>query len=61
MKKHVKRFKKEHRSTYEKNKFVHARIKVNFSGKSYLDVWKKDRSNRKMMGEMGITELRVDD
>jgi len=55
MKKHVRAFKKEHRKTYEKNKFVHATIKVNFDAKSYLNIWKK--SNKKIVRDMGIVKL----
>jgi len=61
MKKHVRAFKKEHRSTYEKNKFIHSKIKVNFTANSYFDVWKKDRSNKRMMGEMSIIGMKVAD
>jgi len=59
LKKHVRAFKKEHRTTYEKNKFVHARIKVTFNAKSFLDAWKKQRANKNMMGEMGIIGMKV--
>jgi tRNA nucleotidyltransferase (CCA-adding enzyme) len=58
-KKHVQAFKKEHRDTYEKNKFVHARIKVTFSAKGFVDAWRKQRTNKRMMKEMGITGLKI--
>ncbi|MCH7568570.1 MAG: nucleotidyltransferase domain-containing protein [Nanoarchaeota archaeon] len=57
LEKHVKAFKLAHKNTYEKNGFVHARIKVNFSGKEFIENWKKE--NDKMMNEMGIVGLRV--
>lgn len=57
MKKHVRAFKKEHRNTYEKNKFVHAKIKVRFGAKEFVDAWKKQRANKKTMSEMVITSL----
>lgn len=55
MKKYVNKFKKEHMNTYEKNNYIHAKIKIKFDAKSYLDVWKK--SNKKVMLNMGITKI----
>jgi len=57
MKKHVQAFKKEHLDTYEKNKFIHARIKINFGAKEFVDAWKKQRANKKMFKEMRITKI----
>jgi len=55
MKKHVRSFKKQHRKTYEKNKFIHAKIEIKFTAKAFLDVWNKD--NKKIKDEMSITEM----
>ena len=57
MKKHVKSFMSEHRSTYEKNKYIHAKIPVNFTGKAYLDSWMK--GNKKTLDEMSITDMKL--
>jgi len=59
LKKHVRAFKKEHMNTYEKNKSVHAKIKINFGAKEFLDSWSKQRANKNMMKEMGITKLKI--
>ena len=59
MKKHVQAFKKEHLDTYEKNKFIHARIKINFGAKEFVDAWKKQRANKRMFKEMRITKIIV--
>lgn len=61
LKKFVRAFKRQHMSTYEKNNLVHARIKVNFGAREFMHSWKKQRANRKLMKEMGITGLRVID
>ncbi len=57
LKKFVNAFKKEHMDTYEKNGIIHARIKINFTARSYIDVWVK--ANRKMVGDMGIVRVGV--
>ncbi len=59
LKKHVRAFKKEHMNTYEKNKSIHAKIKINFGVKEFLDSWSKQRANKNMIREMGITKLKI--
>ena len=59
MKKQVRAFKKEHAKTYEKNGYVHSKLKINFTAKSYINVWKKPKSNKKLMKEMSITEMKI--
>ena len=59
LKKHVRAFKKEHMNTYEKNKSIHAKIKINFGAKEFIDSWSKQRANKNMMKEMGITKLKI--
>ena len=54
MKEDVSRFRKKNKKTFVKNGLLHARIKVDFTGKEFLrkfDKWK--------MKEMGITEMRI--
>ena len=57
MKKHVAAFKKEHANTFEKNKMVHAKINVNFTARSYLDIWAK--SNAEQLRQMSITNFEI--
>ncbi len=57
LKKSVSAFKKMHADSFEKNGFIHARIKVNFNAKAYLDVWKK--GNKKLLEQMSIIEMEV--
>jgi len=59
LKKHVRAFKKEHMNTYEKNKSIHAKIKINFGAKEFVDSWSKQRANKNMLKEMGITKLKI--
>jgi hypothetical protein len=46
-------------NTYEKNKSIHAKIKINFGVKEFLDSWSKQRANKNMIREMGITKLKI--
>jgi len=57
MKKRVIAFKRKHIGTYEANGMVHAKLKLNFNAKSYLDSWKK--GNKILLGQMSITEMKV--
>jgi len=55
MKDAVKKFKKEHRKTYVKNGFLHAKIKVDFSASDFIKNFSKE--HKKTVNEMGITRL----
>lgn len=57
LKKFVRKFKAEHRDTYEKNKYIHARMPIKFSSSKYLDVWIKE--NKKLLKEMSITNIKI--
>ncbi len=57
LKKFVRAFKKEHMNTYEKNKMIHAKIKINFSLNKYVDVWRK--TNKKKIDEMSVENIRI--
>lgn len=57
LKENVKAFKKQHQSTFEKNSFIHARIKIKESAKQFLDSWKA--GNSKLLDEMKIIDLEV--
>ncbi len=53
----VKAFKKVNKNTFIRNGFVHARIKVNFSAKKFINSWKK--ANKNKLNEMSITQLNL--
>jgi tRNA CCA-adding enzyme len=57
LKKFVRAFEKEHVKTYIKNKMVHAKIKVKFSAKKYVDVWRK--TNKDKIEDMSIEKIVV--
>lgn len=57
MKKHAIEFKKRNKNVFEKNDILHAKIKLNFSAKEFLNKWKKDNHNK--VKEMGITGFDV--
>lgn len=57
MKEAVKAFRKNNRECFEKNGFVHSRIKINFSGKEFLERFKQKYKDK--IKEMDITELCV--
>lgn len=57
LKKFVRRFKKEHMNTFEKNRMIHAKIKINFTAKSYVDIWIK--SNKKKIEDMSIRRIKI--
>jgi tRNA nucleotidyltransferase (CCA-adding enzyme) len=52
-----RKFKQEHRDTYEKNKRLYARDKVNFNLREFLDKWKT--KNAKIIKEMYIDDLKI--
>jgi tRNA nucleotidyltransferase (CCA-adding enzyme) len=57
MKKEVQSFKNKHANTYEKNKHVHAKLKIDFSLKDFLDSYKG--GNKTLMKQMHITDFNV--
>lgn len=57
-KKDVARFKKTNKKTFVKNGLLHARIKVDFSAREFLERFIQKERNRKMH-EMGIIEMKV--
>jgi len=56
-KKSVKMFKKKHKKTFIKAGRIHARDKVNFSLKSFIDLWKNKHKNR--LKEMYVSGLKT--
>ncbi|MCX6750659.1 MAG: nucleotidyltransferase domain-containing protein, partial [Candidatus Pacearchaeota archaeon] len=50
------KFKKEHKNTYEKNKRLYAKEKINLGLKEFLEKWKT--KNTKMISEMYIDDLK---
>lgn len=57
MKKAVLSFKNKHAQTFEKNKHIHARLKIRFNLNEFLDAWKG--GNEKLMNQMHITDFKV--
>lgn len=57
LKKAVKSFKNKHASTFEKNKYIHARLEVKYNLKEFLDSWKS--GNKELMGQMHITMVKL--
>jgi tRNA nucleotidyltransferase (CCA-adding enzyme) len=57
MKDHVKAFKREHKKTYEKNGILHAKIKVDFTAKEFVEKFVRERADT--LKEMDITRLEV--
>lgn len=58
LRKHIQAFKEAHRgNTLVKNNVLHAKIKVDFTGKEFLDKINRDKDN---LNEMGITEMNVE-
>jgi len=56
-KKHVERFKKKHKKTFSKKGRIHAKKKINFTLRDFLNTWKN--SNKKKLQEMSISGLRL--
>jgi len=54
--KNSKNFKKKHKNVYEKNKRLHARKKIDFSLKKFIDKWKI--KNARIIKEMYISDLK---
>lgn len=57
MNKAVLSFKNKHANTFEKNKHIHARLKIKFNLKEFLDSWKSGNSN--LMTQMHIIHLEI--
>lgn len=55
--KNVEAFKKANKNAFIKNEFVHAKVKINFSAKTFINNWKK--ANKNKVDEMGITQLNL--
>jgi len=55
--KSVKNFKKKHKNTFVKSKRIHAREKIKFNLKKFIDFWKN--KNKKRLKEMYITKLNI--
>ncbi len=56
-KKNVERFKREHKRTFDKNKKIYAKKKIDFSCKEFLNGWKRKYNRR--LKEMDISELSI--
>ena len=54
----VRKFRQKNKNTFEKNDLVHAKIKINFSAKEFLERFIETERERKMK-EMGIVEMKV--
>ena len=59
LKKAVSSFKNKHAVTFEKNKHIHAKLKIKFSLKEFLDSWIS--GNEKVLREMHVTDIDVKD
>lgn len=57
LKKAVTNFKNKHAVTFEKNKYIHAKLKLKFSLKEFLDSWVS--GNKTLMKQMHITQIRI--
>lgn len=57
MKINAEKFKKAHKNVFEKNGYLHAKEKVDFSASSFLMKFVNGRKN--VLKEMGISEMRV--
>lgn len=57
MKENAEAFRKANKNVFEKNGFLHAREKIDFSGKEFIEKW--SRGNRKKMAEMGISDVKI--
>lgn len=58
MKKHAKAFKAKHKNYYEKDGKLYNEIKVDFSGREFLERFGKD--NKTKIKEMGIVGMKID-
>ena len=57
MEKNVKAFKKANKNVFEKNGFLHSRIKINYSAKRFLTDWSKKYAGK--VKEMDVNEFKV--
>ena len=57
MKEHVSAFKKVNKNTFFKGKRIYATIKINFTGKTFIEKFVKEQS--KKVNEMDIIEIKV--
>ena len=57
MEKNVLEFRKRNKDVFEKNGYLHARIKIDFSARKFLHKWRRENSRK--MGEMGIVGIDV--
>jgi len=55
LRKHIQAFKKEHKKTFVKEGILHAKIKVNFTGKEFIQKLKR----RDEVKDMGITGIKI--
>ncbi len=53
----VLEFKKRNKNFFEKNEYLHAKIKVDFSAEEFLNKWKKENSRK--VKEMGISGFEI--
>ncbi len=53
----VKKFKEKNRNIYEKNGYLHSKIKIDFTAKNFLINW--IRKNKVKIKEMGIERVKV--
>ena len=53
----VRKFKRNHKTTFNKSGRVYAREKINYSIKDFLNTW--ESKNKKLLLDMSIKELRV--
>ena len=59
MKKAVLSFKNKHAVTFEKNKYIHARLEVKYNLKEFLDSWVS--GSKRLMEQMHITDVKLKD
>jgi len=52
-------FKKKHAVTFEKNKYIHARLEIKYNLKEFLDSWKS--GSKELMEQMHITNFGIKD
>lgn len=57
-KKNAEKFRKSNKNVFEQNGILHARIKINFSAREFLEKFARIERERKMK-EMGIIEMKI--
>jgi len=60
MKEDVERFKKANKKNMKKNGAICSRIKVDFSGKEFLEKWLGSKDGRLKLDGMGISGLKIE-